>query len=174
MNWKTLSVGVMLVLCATLASVQIQQALPWFTQWHLLMNPQDAESFNDFNFVYAQLPRAVMTLMVGAMLGLVGSLMQQLTQNSLTSPLTMGTSSGAWLGLIILNIWWPEAAKDSSAIVAMAGSLIAFGLILLIAGMENMTGLPLVISGMVINILLGAIASAVVLLHQEYAQNVFM
>ncbi|WP_342607862.1 Fe(3+)-hydroxamate ABC transporter permease FhuB [Vibrio tritonius] len=174
MSWKTLSVGVILVLCATLASVQIQQALPWLTQWHLLINPQRAESFNDFNFVYAQLPRAVMTLMVGAMLGLVGSLMQQLTQNSLTSPLTMGTSSGAWLGLIILNIWWPEAAKDSSAIVAMAGSLIAFGLILLIAGMENMTGLPLVISGMVINILLGAIASAVVLLHQEYAQNVFM
>lgn len=37
-----------------------------------------------------------------------------------------------------------------------------------------MTGLPMVISGMVINILLGAIAGAIILLNQDYAQNVFM
>ena len=174
MTWKTLVVGCALVVIAIFASLQINQALSVSHQWHLVFHPLGAESFNDFNFVYAQLPRAVITLLIGAMLGLVGSLMQQLTQNTLTSPLTLGTSSGAWLALIIINIWWPDAAKDYNAVAAMVGSLVAFGLILLIAGMENMTGLPMVISGMVINILLGAIASAIILLHQNYAQNVFM
>ncbi|EKO3483686.1 Fe(3+)-hydroxamate ABC transporter permease FhuB [Vibrio fluvialis] len=174
MSAKHLLAVVMLLAAAALASLQFNQPLVLSQQWSLIGSPQLAESFDDFNFAYAQLPRLVMTLIVGAMLGLVGSLMQQLTQNSLTSPLTMGTSSGAWLALIIVSIWWPDAIADYSALAAMTGALLAFGLILLIAGLDNMTGLPMVISGMVINILLGAIAGAIILLHQDYAQNVFM
>lgn len=174
MTWRHLSAVAVLLVVAAFASLQFQQPLAVSHQWSLIAAPQLAESFDDFNFAYAQLPRLVMTLIVGAMLGLVGSLMQQLTQNSLTSPLTMGTSSGAWLALIIVSIWWPDAVADYSALAAMTGALVAFGLILLIAGLDNMTGLPMVISGMVINILLGAIAGAIILLHQDYAQNVFM
>lgn len=174
MSAKHLLAVVMLLAAAALASLQFNQPLVLSHQWSLIGSPQLAESFDDFNFTYAQLPRLVMTLIVGAMLGLVSSLMQQLTQNSLTSPLTMGTSSGAWLALIIVSIWWPDAIADYSALAAMTGALLAFGLILLIAGLDNMTGLPMVISGMVINILLGAIAGAIILLHQDYAQNVFM
>ncbi len=174
MSWKTLIVAFLVTLLAAIASVQLNQPLALNSQWPLLLNPEAAQSFDDFNFAYAQLPRVVITLVVGAILGLVGSLMQQLTQNSLTSPLTMGTSSGAWLALIIVSIWWPDAITDYSALAAMAGSLLAFALILLITGLNNMTGLPMVISGMVVNILLGAIAGAIVLLHQDYAQNIFM
>lgn len=60
-------------------------------QWQLVLGHQAAQSFAQVNFIYAQLPRAVMAIVVGAVLGLVGSLMQQLTQNRLTSPLTLGT-----------------------------------------------------------------------------------
>ncbi len=155
MTAKHLMAVVLVLAAASLASLQWHQPLALSHQWQLLGSPQLAESFDEFNFAYAQLPRLVMTLIVGAMLGLVGSLMQQLTQNSLTSPLTMGTSSGAWLALIIVSIWWPNAIADYSAMAAMTGALVAFGLILLIAGIDNMTGLPMVISGMVINILLG-------------------
>lgn len=56
----------------------------------------------------------------------------------------------------------------------MAGALLAFALIVSIAGLRNLTGLPLVVSGMVVNILLGSIATALVLLNEEFAQNVFM
>jgi len=108
------------------------------------------------------------------MLGLVGSLMQQLTQNTLTSPLTLGTSSGAWLALIVVNIWFPDLIADYSALAAMVGALCAFGVIVLITGVNNMTGLPLVVSGMVVNILLGSIATAIILLNEQFAQNVFM
>ncbi|SJL83575.1 Fe(3+)-hydroxamate ABC transporter permease FhuB [Vibrio palustris] len=174
MSYKHLLVASNFLIVIILASLQINQPIGIAQQWHLLFSPDAASAFNDFKFLYAQLPRAVIAVLVGAMLGLVGSLMQQLTQNRLTSPLTLGTSSGAWLALIVINIWWPDAAKDYHALAAMAGAILAFGLILLITGMDNMTGLPMVISGMVINILLGAIAGAIVLLHQQYAQNVFM
>ncbi|EJL6513005.1 Fe(3+)-hydroxamate ABC transporter permease FhuB [Vibrio cholerae] len=163
-----------LTLLLALVSVQWGHNLTLNEQWQLVLGHQAAQSFAQVNFIYAQLPRAVMAIVVGAVLGLVGSLMQQLTQNRLTSPLALGTSSGAWLGLIIVNIWFSDWVADYSALAAMAGALLAFALIISIAGLRNLTGLPLVVSGMVVNILLGSIATALVLLNEEFAQNVFM
>ncbi len=174
MSSRHLTIMALALLAAGFLSLQLYQPLAVTTQWHLLWSPARAESFNDFNFAYAQLPRALMSIIVGATLGLVGSLMQQLTQNTLTSPLTLGTSSGAWLALIVVNILWPAAAADYHALAAMGGAMLAFAFIIVIAGLNNLTGLPLVIAGMVVNILLGAIATAIILLNQEYAQNVFM
>lgn len=174
MNLRYFVLPTLLLITVTAISLQINQSLSWQHQLALAVTPFQAESFADFNFVYAQLPRVVITLLVGSTLGLVGSLMQQLTQNHLTSPFTLGTSSGAWLGLIILSVLLPDAIADYSALAAMGGALTAFAFILLITGMHNITGLPLVISGMVINILLGSLATAIILLNQQYAQNVFM
>lgn len=163
-----------LVMGLALVSLQIDTDLQLGQQWALSFDINSAESFADFNFAYAQLPRAIIAIVVGAMLGLVGSLMQQLTQNPLTSPLTLGTSSGAWLALIITSIWFSDMIADYTAIAAMFGAIAAFALIVAITGVSNMMGLPLVVSGMVVNILLGAIATALVLLNEQYAQNVFM
>ena len=105
---------------------------------------------------------------------LVGCLLQQLTQNPMTSPLTLGTSSGGWLAIVVLSAFFPEAASEWLLAAAFAGALLAFGLIVLITGPRNMTGVTLVISGMVVNLLFGAIATAVVLLHADFIQNVFL
>ncbi|OEF23662.1 Fe(3+)-hydroxamate ABC transporter permease FhuB [Vibrio rumoiensis] len=166
----TIAISFLLIAFTTL---QLGDGLPLSQQWHLLQGVQPQE-FADFNFVYAQLPRLVMAIMVGAMLGLVGSLMQQLTQNSLTSPLTLGTSSGAWLALIIANVWFPALAADHMALAAMVGAMFAMGLVITIAGPKNITGLPLILSGMVVNILFGAIATSIILLNDQYAKNVFI
>lgn len=117
------------LLLAAMLSVQIGNGVDLVTQWQLLWAQREASSFAEFNFLYGQLPRLVMTLLVGAMLGLVGSVMQQLTQNNLTSPLTLGTSSGAWLALIILNIGFPSLVASYSALAAMSGALLAFALV---------------------------------------------
>lgn len=38
-------------------------------QWQLVLGHQAAQSFAQVNFIYAQLPRAVMAIVVGAVLG---------------------------------------------------------------------------------------------------------
>ncbi|MCE0496099.1 Fe(3+)-hydroxamate ABC transporter permease FhuB [Vibrio salinus] len=166
--------GILALICISVASLQIQQVLTFHQQLNLILTPHLAGSFDDINFIYAQLPRLLIAICVGAVLGTVGSLMQQLTQNPLMSPLTMGTSSGAWLALVCISIWWPNLSSNYSSVAAMSGAMMAFGLIIIIAGFQNMAGLPIVISGMVINLLLGAIASAIILLNQQYAETVFM
>lgn len=168
-----LSLCFVLVL-VSIASLQIDTSLSFSSQWQLLHSPSFASSFIDVFFIHSQLPRLCIAILVGGLLGLVGSLMQQLTQNNLTSPLTLGTSSGAWLALVIVNIFFVDWIADHSALAAMVGALLAFGLIVVITGVRNMTGLPLVVSGMVVNILLGSIATALVLLNTQFAKNVFM
>lgn len=155
-------------------SLQLDNSLPIFHQLTLLSNTEITPPFSDVFYQHAQLPRLVMTVIIGAVFGVVGSLMQQLTQNNLTSPLTLGTSSGAWLALVIVNIWFIDWVADYSALAATLGALIAFSLVIIIAGIRNMTGLPLVVSGMVVNILLGAIATALITLNSQFAQNIFM
>ncbi len=52
----------------------------------------------------------------------LGSLMQQLTQKSL-SPLTLGSSSGAWLALVVVNIWFSNEIKLYQTLAGDGGSI---------------------------------------------------
>ncbi|WP_337240599.1 Fe(3+)-hydroxamate ABC transporter permease FhuB [Proteus faecis] len=162
------------IILLSIISLQVDNSLSLSHQWYLLRHPEISSPFADVFFIHAQLPRLAITLLIGGIFGVVGSLMQQLTQNNLTSPLTLGTSSGAWLALVIVNIWFTDWVADHSALAATIGALFAFGFVIIIAGIRNMTGLPLVVSGMVVNILLGAIATALVTLNSQFAQNIFM
>ncbi|MGO2305164.1 MAG: Fe(3+)-hydroxamate ABC transporter permease FhuB [Providencia sp.] len=165
---------ILLLLVLAIGNLQLEPGLSISQQISLIFAPQLAQNFSEIFYLYGQLPRLVMALLVGATLGLVGSLMQQLTQNNLTSPLTLGTSSGAWLGLVILSISFTDLSADFAPLVAMGGGLLAFVLVVTITGLRNMTGLPLIVSGMVVNILLGAIATALITLNSQFAQNIFM
>ncbi|OBT25635.1 Fe(3+)-hydroxamate ABC transporter permease FhuB [Vibrio splendidus] len=132
------------------------------------------DSFEVMALVYVNLPRLVMAILVGGTLGTIGSLFQQLTQNRMMSPLTLGTSSGAWLGLVILNVVAPMLVAQYSVWFALIGALLAMGLIVSIVGIKNMSGLPIVLAGMAVNLLLGAFATAIILLNDQYAQNLFV
>jgi len=132
------------------------------------------DSFELMALAYVNLPRLVMAILVGGTLGTIGSLFQQLTQNRMMSPLTLGTSSGAWLGLVILNVVAPMLVAQYSVWFALVGALLAMGLIVSIVGIKNMSGLPIVLAGMAVNLLLGAFATAIILLNDQYAQNLFV
>jgi iron complex transport system permease protein len=132
------------------------------------------DSFEWTTFIDASLPRLVMALAVGGMFGLVGSLFQQLTQNRLMSPLTLGTSSGAWLGLVILSVMFPSLSSSWQPSFALCGALLSMALVVSIVGFRNLTGLPVILAGMAVNLLLGALATALILLNQQYADNLFI
>lgn len=135
--------------------------------------PQN-ESFASLQFQLSSLPRLVMALLVGAALGLAGSLLQQLTNNRLVSPMTLGASSGAWLGLLLATLFWPLLAAQHGHWFALFGALATVCLVLLIAGRAGITGLPVILAGMAMNLLLGALAIAVLLLNQQQTRGLFI
>ncbi|MBH3340796.1 Fe(3+)-hydroxamate ABC transporter permease FhuB [Pseudomonas mendocina] len=134
----------------------------------------EGDSFAALQFYLASLPRLVMTLLVGAALGLSGSLLQQLTQNRLVSPMTLGAASGAWLGLLAASLVFPVFAAEHGHWAALAGALLSVGLVLLIAGRDGISGLPVILAGMAMNLLLGALAIAVLILNQQQTRGLFI
>jgi iron complex transport system permease protein len=166
--------AVIFALCVfTVSFLQLDSSLSLVTQWHIIQGHIE-QDFEQINWAFSRLPRLIMALLVGSSIGLIGSVIQQLTRNPLLSPTTLGTSSGAWLGLILLSIVWPEGQTHYQAMAAMTGSLFALGLVLLISGIRQLTGLSIVLSGMAVNLLFGAITTALILLNEKYAQNLFI
>jgi len=141
--------------------------------WALLLGAEPA-GYEQALLVHSAAPRATMAVLVGLALGLAGSVLQQITRNRLVSPLTIGASSGAWLALVAGGVLAPTVAARHGFWFSMAGALAATALALGIAGRRGVSGLPIVLAGMAVNILLGALATVVVLLNDQYVRNLFI
>ena len=79
-----------------------------------------------------RLPRALGGLMVGALLGLSGALMQVLLRNPLAEPYILGISGGAAVGALSLIAL--GAAGSAIPLGAFAGALVAILLVFALAG----------------------------------------
>jgi iron complex transport system permease protein len=165
-------IGFALVL-SLLLHVELGSGIEFLRRLELLAGAEP-EAFEDVRFLFSALPRAVITLMIGASLGLVGSVLQQAFQNRLVSPMTMGSSSGAWLALVIVTVYDQSLAASHGEWFSMTGATLATGLVMLIAGRSGIGGLPIVLAGMAINILLLSVAGSVVLLNRELAKGLLI
>ena len=76
-----------------------------------------------------RLPRSVLALIVGAVLGLSGAVLQGFTRNPLAEPALLGVSSGAALGAVIAIYFGLAALSPVTApLMGMVGALLACGL----------------------------------------------
>lgn len=162
------------VLLAAMLHVQAGTELPFAAQGALLAASRPAVDVASLQFLQATLPRTAMALLAGAALALGGSLLQQLTQNRLVDAMTMGAASGARLAMVCAAVWLPASAAQHGEWVAMAGAVAATALVVMIAGLRDIAGLPLVLGGMAMTMLLGALASGIALLNDQYARDIFI
>lgn len=94
-----LSAGTLVVLAASIRFGAIDFSVPAI--WHALASlfpGQPAPTLDQRIFLELRLPRAVLCLLVGASLGVGGTLMQALFRNPIVEPGLVGTSSGAAFG----------------------------------------------------------------------------
>lgn len=111
----------------------------------------------DFIVSQVRAPRALTTVLVGAMLGLSGAILQSLTRNPLASPDFIGISAGAGTGAV-LTMWLATASSLwVTAAGAAAGGLAAALAILLLSWRRSIVPLRLILAGIGI----GFVAQAV-------------
>jgi iron complex transport system permease protein len=103
-----------------------------------------------------RLPRALLGLMVGAVLGLSGAAMQGFLRNPLAEPGLIGVSSSAALGAVIaLQTGIAAAFTLALPLAALAGAALSVLLILGLAGPRG-GALALILAGIAISALAGA------------------
>jgi iron complex transport system permease protein len=123
-------------------------------------------------------PRTLGALLTGALLGLAGAIAQGLFRNPLADPYLLGASAGAGLGVVLVL----AAAGALGAVIGLAGSTLLQSAGLVVAAsvgagvgvlltllLARGAGRPMVLllSGVVVGILLGAVSDAVLLLAPE-------
>jgi iron complex transport system permease protein len=108
--------------------------------------------------VELRLPRALLALVYGAMLGAAGAAIQALFANPLASPDLTGTTSGAALGAVVVAYLFGFSAPFAHSLGAVAGAVGALLLLLALAGPRAETG-TLLLSGLAISALAGALTT---------------
>jgi iron complex transport system permease protein len=132
-------------------------------------------------------PRTLGALLAGALLGLAGALAQGLFRNPLADPYLLGSAAGAGLGVVLvlaagglLGQQIGLAAASSLLRVGLVGAAFAGALagMLLTLLLARGAGRPLtlLLAGVVVGVLLTALADAVILLSPEAlrGKQVFM
>ncbi|CAK9886137.1 MAG: Iron-uptake system permease protein FeuC [Candidatus Erwinia impunctatus] len=80
-----------------------------------------------------RLPRIIMALFCGAMLGVAGATMQSLTRNGLADPGLIGVKEGACVMVLIVIFAFPALGLFWRPLAGMAGGLLAAGIVLILA-----------------------------------------
>ncbi len=103
-----------------------------------------------------RLPRAILGLLVGAVLGLSGAAMQGFLRNPLAEPGLIGVSSSAALGAVLaLQTGLAAAFTLALPLAALTGAALSVLLILALAGPRG-GALSLILAGIAISALAGA------------------
>ncbi|MFC7408516.1 FecCD family ABC transporter permease [Hydrogenophaga atypica] len=118
-------------------------------------------------------PRTVAAFCAGALLGLAGAVAQGLFRNPLADPFLLGSASGASLGVALALATWATSAAAGSwwlrlglTGAAFVGAVLAVLLTLALARGVQHT-LRLLLAGVVVGVVLGALTSLVTLTAPE-------
>jgi iron complex transport system permease protein len=161
------------LVAATLVHLGVSSPLPLAQKWALATTIAP-DLFEEVRFYHSVLPRLAMALLAGAALGLAGAIMQEATQNRLASPMTLGVSAGARVGLYAATVFLPGLAAAYAEWFALAGASATMALVLAIAGRQGIGGLPIVLAGMALNLLLSAVAVALIIMNEFYVRHLFV
>ncbi|WP_264297468.1 MULTISPECIES: Fe(3+)-hydroxamate ABC transporter permease FhuB [unclassified Halomonas] len=116
---------------------------------------------------FAWWPRLLISLLAGAALALAGVLMQQVLRNPLASPTTLGVASGASLALMLATLLAPGILAFGREWVALGGGAAAMALVFGLAWRRRLAPVVVVLAGLVVNLYLGALGTAVLLFNHE-------
>ncbi|NDJ87050.1 MAG: iron ABC transporter permease [Chloroflexi bacterium] len=114
-----------------------------------------------------RLPRALIALAVGAMLGLSGAILQGVTQNPLASPALMGIMPGGILALVIWLYLYGLPPTYLMPPIALGGGLLSGLGVYALSWKGGTTPIRLTLTGVLMAALLNAFSSFLLLIDQQ-------
>ncbi|WP_036131528.1 Fe(3+)-hydroxamate ABC transporter permease FhuB [Marinobacter nitratireducens] len=160
--------------CALIAT-----ASPWFGE----LSPLDllaafwtynGEQYSSVLAHFSWAPRVSIALLIGCGLGLAGAVTQQVLGNPLASPTTLGVEAGGQFGVTVATLFAPALLTFSPDLAAVAGGLLAIGLVVALTWRLGFSPVTVILAGLVITFFMGALNMAFLLLKGEWLGNLFI
>lgn len=118
-----------------------------------------------------RLPRVIIGLFVGACLAASGAILQGVMKNPLADPGIIGVSAGGGLFAIITMIIFPEYGY-LLPVAAFFGAFLTTLLIYALAWDKGASTVKIILAGVAMNALLGALMNGVMVLYSDRVQSV--
>ncbi|WP_109476869.1 Fe(3+)-hydroxamate ABC transporter permease FhuB [Paraburkholderia sp. C35] len=120
------------------------------------------------------LPRLIVAWLAGALLGLTGTVFQQVLRNPLAEPTTLGVSAGAQLALTTATLWAPAWLAGMPQWIALAGALAAALAVLALAWRSELAPVTTAVAGLVVTLYCGSFGIALQMFHAPYLRGMFI
>ncbi|WP_172800043.1 FecCD family ABC transporter permease [Paenibacillus polymyxa] len=118
-----------------------------------------------------RLPRVLVGLLVGACLAASGALLQGVMKNPLADPGIIGVSAGGGLAAVITMVMLPQLSY-LLPVTAFLGAFLSAIVIYLLAWDRGASPVKIVLAGVAINALLGALTNGVMVMYSDRVQAV--
>lgn len=122
----------------------------------------------------AILATMVVAILAGGLLTVASIALQQLVKNNLASDSTLSVGSGAQLALLMATLFLPNFGLYGSFWAAFIGALASMGVVFLLSLPSRINPMVLVLSGLVVNIFVTAIASVLLVFYSQMALGVMV
>ncbi|WP_434636371.1 Fe(3+)-hydroxamate ABC transporter permease FhuB [Klebsiella sp. I138] len=155
-----------------LSVFNLQAVLPQ-NEWRQALWQPDIDNIAQMLFHYSLLPRLAVSLLVGAGLGLVGVLFQQVLRNPLAEPTTLGVATGAQLGMTVTTLWAIPGVL-ASQFAALAGACLVGALVFGVSWGKRLSPVTLILAGLVVSLYCGALNQLMVIFHHDQLQSMFL
>ncbi len=126
------------------------------------------------NIIYhIRLPRVILAVVVGAALGVSGTLLQTITRNPLAAPATLGINAGAYLAMTVAAIFIPQLIDFSSVLVAFIGGSLAALLVYVMSASGGLSPLRLTLSGVATSLSLASLTATLQIFYENETRDLF-
>ena len=118
-----------------------------------------------------RIPRVIAGALVGMNLAMAGAIMQGVLRNPLAAPSTIGVTSGAGLGAMIILILFPQQ-MIYVPLVAFIGAMGSLFFVYILSWQNNqIKPMRLILAGVAISALFGGIMTAIMVFHSDKVQG---
>ncbi|MDQ0207740.1 FecCD family ABC transporter permease [Alkalicoccobacillus murimartini] len=137
--------------------------------WAIMLG--NNESLGHTILLNVRLPRLILATLAGACLAAAGAILQGVMQNPLADPSIIGVTAGGGLAASLAMVAIPQIGY-LLPVLSFGGAFLTALLIYLFAWDKGASPLKIILAGVAINALLGAVQSGIMILYSDRVQSV--
>lgn len=137
--------------------------------WSIMLG--NSQSIGETILLNVRLPRLILAALAGACLAASGAILQGVMQNPLADPSIIGVTAGGGLAASLAMVAIPQIGY-LLPVLAFVGAFITAVVIYVFAWDKGASPLKIILAGVAINAMLGAVQSGIMILYSDRVQSV--